>query len=334
MDSYLTFLPRGLHFVAERLVLQALKEHQVHTECVGDEIDNSSSSDYLAPKASKKSQLDSTISNACCRCQVGTSEDERFNHISVGYDEHSKRISTVPGSFSGVVWMKITTTAPPTLVGTRLRCIGPILALTVFEDGLDIGEDKSLGHMTDTLVTITGSRSYALKSSLDLWRRHVAECWPEILGSTGNTQLTNRMVKDDAVLSYRLSCVRSDKKNHLFKRQQLATVAADHIIPPNSPLTEGWKVELKAYDIEFVLIVKSHCLAIGVSLRPYQFLGAKDFSSGSLLPPDISPPYLSGQILSGLVRLRPTTAQMMLHLAHLEPGDVLLDPCVGIGKIR
>ncbi|KAL7565985.1 hypothetical protein ACA910_011007 [Epithemia clementina (nom. ined.)] len=141
------------------------------------------------------------------------------------------------------------------------------------------------------------------------------------------------MAQSSSALSYRLSCVRSEKKNHKYKRQELMTAAADIVVPPNTSLTKGWKVELNTYDLEFVLVMKSNCLAIGINLRPYNFLGAKDFSSGSLWPPDITPPYLSGSTLSGIIRLRPTTAQMMLHLAQLQPGDILLDPCAGIGTI-
>ena len=34
-----------------------------------------------------------------------------------------------------------------------------------------------------------------------------------------------------------------------------------------------------------------------------------------------------------MTRLRPCTAQLLLHLCHLQPGEVLLDPCVGIGTL-
>lgn len=35
----------------------------------------------------------------------------------------------------------------------------------------------------------------------------------------------------------------------------------------------------------------------------------------------------------GITRLRPTNAHLLLHLAQIQPGDVVLDPCAGIGTI-
>ena len=237
--------------------------------------------------------------------------------------------------------MRITTSAPPFIVGTRLRFIGPLVALLVLQDGVEIGEGVSLDDVRERLREMTASPSYVLANSVDLWRRHMLQCWTETVrgsGSPHQTQLLDHRTgkvstRNGSPLTYRLSCVRAEKKNYLFKRQELVAASADIVIPKNTPLTKDWTVELKKYDIEVVLFLKSHCVAIGINLRPYWYLGAVDFSKGSLWPPDITPPYLSGRTLCGLVRLRPTTAQLMLQMAHLQPGDVLLDPCVGIGKV-
>jgi hypothetical protein len=119
------------------------------------------------------------------------------------------------------------------------------------------------------------------------------------------------------------------------------------VVPPDDDGTSGdgktesasspsarkdWTVDLGNYDLEIVLLVRPHALAIGLALRPYRHLGAKSFSTG-VPPPDVSPPYLTGQVLSGLTKLRPSTAQILLHMAHLQPGDVVLDPCAGVGTI-
>jgi hypothetical protein len=96
----------------------------------------------------------------------------------------------------------------------------------------------------------------------------------------------------------------------------------------------GWQVSLDHFDIElvFVLLASSGTVALGIALCPYSFLKAKSFGSGNV-PPDITPPYVGGEILSGLVRLRPTTAHILLHLAEVERHEVVLDPCAGIGTI-
>jgi hypothetical protein len=103
---------------------------------------------------------------------------------------------------------------------------------------------------------------------------------------------------------------------------------ADFVVPSK----RNWKVDLSNYDVEVVLLVQSKCLAVGLALRPYRQLKAKSFAQGTI-PPDVTPPYLSGNVLSGLVRLRPTTAQLLWGLVDLSPGDVVLDPCAGIGTI-
>lgn len=66
--------------------------------------------------------------------------------------------------------------------------------------------------------------------------------------------------------------------------------------------------------------------------QPYSFLNSKSFAIGGV-PPDISPPYLGGNILSDVVRLRPTTARILLELADCKPNELIVDPCAGIGTI-
>jgi len=107
----------------------------------------------------------------------------------------------------------------------------------------------------------------------------------------------------------------------------------------------GWKVNLKKFDIELVTIIVPGSpgrWAFGISLLPYQFCKSKTFAHG-VIPPDISSPYYGGVdstrpnssavFDSSVIRLRPSTAQILLSVADLKPGDVVLDPFVGIGTI-
>eukprot|EP00536_Pseudo-nitzschia_multiseries_P003169 jgi/Psemu1/7075/gm1.7075_g len=101
-----------------------------------------------------------------------------------------------------------------------------------------------------------------------------------------------------------------------------------------------WTVDLDAFDLELVVFLippddrsDTGRLALGISLRPYSFLGSKSFETGHV-PPDVTAPYLGGDLLSkGVLRLRPTTAHLLLQMADLQPCDVVLDPCAGIGTI-
>ena len=112
-----------------------------------------------------------------------------------------------------------------------------------------------------------------------------------------------------------------------------------------------WSVDLKRYDLEVVVIIHDNSVTVAIPLRPYQHLGARGYSSGKV-PPDVTPPYIlrpggglgSGPIsgpgpggdrrpLPHLVRLRPSTAAHLLRLSDIGTGDVVLDPCGGVGTI-
>lgn len=93
------------------------------------------------------------------------------------------------------------------------------------------------------------------------------------------------------------------------------------------------EVDLDDFDLEIVWFWRPHATVVALSLRDYTAVGAISFAKGLGLPPDISPPYLQGQVLSEIIRLRPSTAQLLLHMADLQDGDVVVDPCVGIGTV-
>ena len=80
-------------------------------------------------------------------------------------------------------------------------------------------------------------------------------------------------------------------------------------------------------------MIHDTALTIGIVLRPYQAIGSKTYSNGTL-PPDILPPFIKGDSGAEVVRLRPSTAAMLLHLAKVKPGDIVLDPCAGLGTSR
>ena len=102
----------------------------------------------------------------------------------------------------------------------------------------------------------------------------------------------------------------------------------------------SWSVNLERFDIELVIFItppdftsKNGKLAFGISLCPYSFVQSKSFASGNI-PPDVTFPYLGGDILSkGIIRLRPTTAHILLRIANLQKYDIVLDPCAGVGTI-
>ena len=108
------------------------------------------------------------------------------------------------------------------------------------------------------------------------------------------------------------------------------------ILNPKS-FTQGnegqvFTVDLKNYDFEVILIVIENTVSIGISLRPYQLLGARGFSSGKV-PPDVTLPYISGEISQTITRLRPSLSALLWKLSEVKKGDIVLDPCAGVGSI-
>jgi len=171
--------------------------------------------------------------------------------------------------------------------------------------------------------------SYSRK---DLCRAIMEACGPELVPNFFN-QYTNR-IRHSKEISSNNNISSSSSNNDEEKETSVST---------DSKSEEGsgrWTVDLDKFDIELVVFIvppdprsKNGKLAFGISLRPHSFLQSRSFETGQI-PRDVTAPYLGGEILSqGIVRLRPTTAHLLLQIANLQPYDVVLDPCAGIGTI-
>ena len=152
---------------------------------------------------------------------------------------------------------------------------------------------------------------------------------------------------------YRVSCIRSHTKYYSYNRDDIIPHLVKHLIPNELTMNDNIKesngicdnhdrydkttpmklaVDLKNYDFEVVLIIHEDSISIAISLCPYQYLGARSFSSGKI-PPDITPPYITGEVSKTVVRLRPSIASLLCRMSCIEKGDLVLDPCVGVGSI-
>jgi hypothetical protein len=278
-----------------------------------------------------------------------------------------------PGQLRGLAWLHVSTDAPAEVVAVRLRCLGPLVVLASAWDDLQEegrggggrapaaaqepgaaagrGEERApslLGGHARAIRERLGRRpreyAEAFRRALDAWLECALASWdlspPEQRELARKVRGSGHGNDDDggggsaAPLLYRLSCLREDSKSYPYSRQQLLNEVAGAVLPDPSllPGSERWRVDLTRYDLEVVLLLRPQAVAIGLAARPYRRLAAKSFGSGAV-PPDVSPPYLSGGVFSGLVRLRPSTAQLLLRLARPGPGDVVLDPCAGIGTV-
>jgi len=334
LQSYLVLVPRGLHHTAKDLVEEGLQKWTIQLAFVGESAsqrDNTAYTQQLSKELAEtrdRNNKRKQVTSATCRLPVGSvSLGDTNLHVSIGYSDSNQQVWTGNGQLQGSCLMKIVTNAPVDLLANSTRCLGPLLALIGIWEDLELGESKSLEETFTCLTGKVEATGYSLDPALALWEAHVKASW-----GLSEEELADLKAKLEGKLSlkYRLSCFRTESKNHKYTRQELLSSVADLFVPEQSHGTK-WTVDLKNYDVEVALLFRPHCLAIGLALRPYKQLGAKSFATG-LIPPDVSPPYLSGRVLSGLVRLRPSTAHILLSLAKLKPGDIVLDPCAGIGK--
>jgi hypothetical protein len=300
IDRYFVPVPRGLDHVVIEMVQDQLKGFQLAIQTMGETVDEASD---LKASAKPGSAYQNSIQK----------------HVSFGY--HGDRtVWSLPGVWEGTVWLRIATNAPRTLLG-ELKCLGPLLAgVTVWEH---VNLKRGLHEvLVDVHALLDQQYDKFFEIAVDLWKSHALNSWP--------LSEDQRQSIQDGAVKIRASCTRGQSKKLFdYSREDLLKGIVDTVIPKQFK----WKVDLNNYHVEVVILVLSPTsLAIGLALRPYQLLGANCFHKNSI-PPDVSSPYMTGGTLSGVLRLRPTTATILLELAKLEPGDIVVDPCVGIGTI-
>ena len=296
---------------------------------------------------------------------IGTIQTDAGEHISFGHrDGHS--VMCKPGPFEGLIPLIFETDAPPMVVaGIRGMGCGPLLALVASSHlktsadvfGYEQNAEEALasasgfvgargGTNTENNTQIRADYLSQFQQALSVWFDHAENVWYANNGDFYGMDMadpTNR-AKGDSLeakrsgaepLSFRMSCTRTySKKYKHWKREDIMAPLADLIVPTDDLQLgkDPWKVDMKKHDFEVLVVIHDTALTIGIVLRPYQAIGSKTYSNGTL-PPDILPPFIKGDTGSEVVRLRPSTAALLLHLAKPQTGDVVLDPCGGLGTL-
>jgi tRNA G10 N-methylase Trm11 len=366
-SSYLALVPRGFQDVVSSIIQEQLEEHENRIEYIGE--DKQQSSDLLAQAASKlqakaeKKEKKQTAKQGkeehhdgiqlTHKLVGGTVMEQR--HYNVGYNAEQQAVWTCPGQLAGSLWLRLETTAPYEKVA-HLRCLGPLVALVCSSTTAcqHLSPLHTLEEATKDIRGWIGSQGgdeyqKSLDRALEVWKGHVVQTcsWKNAMSEVDYKALEKRVRTNQ--LMYRLSSMRdssllslsSSSTKYPYARHDLLAALLEeekeengnhHSLIVPSTLQDSWKVNLTSHDLELVVLQQDDKVAIGIALRPYPQVGSKSFATGNI-PPDITPPYIGGDALSGLVRLRPTTAHLLLHMANIQPGDVILDPCAGIGTI-
>lgn len=352
LDEYLTIVPRGLQDVVQELLPRQIRQNSSSEvvvvqdlTCIGEDTVQYSAAHLqglqsrlaaaTVKKQKKRQRLtanenaNNTANPTLTRLPFGNVYDARTaRHVGLGFDEGNNAVLwSLPGSNTGTVWLRFSTNATPAAIAA-CRCIGPLLALvhtyqvtstdteprTSKEDVLQ-DLKQAMTSTTDAELCIDGKWNKAMS----LWQRHM--------------RLQDRTGWNDAVTSikYRCSCVRDDSKKYPYARHEILQDAAAYLVPPD--VAKNSPVNLDKFDAEFVWFYRPYASVVAINVRNYAAVGAISFRQGQALPPDITPPYLQGDVLKETIRLRPTTAHLLLHLAKLQDGDVVIDPCVGMGTI-
>lgn len=242
-------------------------------------------------------------------------------------------------------------------------------AKTVFEKTKSL--DESVVAFTKFMNEV-GSTKYnnAFRKAIELWHSHAKQVWFESHHVREHVKARNKAknsnsanessssssidyiqklqqnleekINGDETCYYRVSCMRSYTKEFSYKRDDIIPHLVKQLIPKQDDKTNNTSttfskplklaVDLKKYDFELVLFIHDDIITIAISLRPYQYLGARSYSSGKI-PPDISQPYITGDVSNTVIRLRPSIASLLCHMSQMKKGDVVLDPCGGIGSV-
>lgn len=369
IDSYLVLLPRGLHLTAIEYIYSQFSSQEekwsAHMQFLGEmAAPQNLDPAVVSDGAANCFQKDKRVGAFMIREEKSDGK-QREVHGATGYTSNHDSIWTIPSQHE-LVWMLLETNAPASFVLRDLRGLGTILALVGYwqsdQLALSLAEtkvDTVVKSILDTVYNSSNATGCVAKGheegsyhqcwdiALRLWRRAALASWEDCLGGTTDpTSAWNQhMDSSEKVqswkLSYRLSSHRVDSKKYSYSRQALlaalggASVSDARWFVPHSP---NWKVDLSHYDLEVVVLQRPPTLkarsqlAIALSLRPYQHWNCKSFSTG-VLPPDGIAPHLSYDITFNVIRLRPSTAQLLLHECHLQQGEVLLDPCAGVGTV-
>ena len=295
-------------------------------------------------------------------------KDGKERQVNIGF-HRDKSIVSFPGNLEGKSIIQFATNAPPSVVASiRPMGSGQLLAIiTTSGDTKVLKNEDSLEVAIASLSSYMegmGSNEYCEKFShaMELWRRHVQQVWSrssdielyrrsteskkrpceESCRNNGEDSMHglrshfSDILKSDSQLKYRASCLRADTKDYKYKRDDLIPTLADLLIPSTNlddGKTKKFIVDLKKFDFEVVGFVHRGSLVAGISLNYYQHIGARSYCSGRI-PPDITQPYISGEISKTVIRLRPSIANLLYHISDIQVGDVVIDPCAGIGTSK
>jgi hypothetical protein len=209
----------------------------------------------------------------------------------------------------------------------------------------------------------TGILLHSYTKALELWHRAASTCWPSLWPDTITEERRATFQADleskcrgQHPYSFRASCMRTQSSQFvdISRESLLGSIGSGfpwrdvaRRLKENNKCQDcahqadrdgkdvpvmDWKVDLTKYDFELVVFIYgAQEMALGITLLPYQHIGKRNFAGGKL-PPDITPPYIM-QGMDDIVTLRPSTAALLLHLANLKEGDIVVDPCAGIGTI-
>mmetsp|Transcript_3795 Transcript_3795/g.7069 ORF Transcript_3795/g.7069 Transcript_3795/m.7069 type:complete len:596 (-) Transcript_3795:50-1837(-) len=357
-SHYLILCPLGLESVMEHAIASALRDFY------GEDQDDSRRSTKISrifPTHStiKLQEMQAKVASRREKSRTkrsATCPSDRSTHIVVGPSNDGSE--TFVGEYRGKVVMAwpgatemgllLVTTAAPAETMTKIRLVGPILALVCFRQDM-FDATMQADDVVDAIAGMENDEDViqGYRRALCLWSRH-ARLWEEQFRCPDvKVDALESKVLGEAGLTFRASCIRNRKgKNKQFKGPDLYS-AIGSSVPANRmagrPLIDveddiednkirdiSWKVNLSSYDFEVVGFVMDTHFVLAVSLLPHRKMNSVDFSKGTM-PSDITLPFLTQK--SDVIRLRPSTASLLLHLAKPDVGDVLVDVCAGIGTL-
>ena len=291
------------------------------------------------------------------------------NEIFIGYyyKNNTKIYSSVKaGLMQGLSLLQfnLTNNSPQSIQSiSKIRGLGPMVALVDHQYNESFSS-LTLDEAESYLLHWIHTREYKMHftNAFNAWMNHVQSVWIPIikeslerktLSSYGiDTTFANNFMqtfqekeRGTIPFTYRVSCVRSYSNAYSYKREELLKRIAGVLIPcddDDETICNKYpipKVNLKNYDFEIVLFILNQTYPmVGITLSPFRLYNCKDFSNNKV-PADVTPPYVTGKSNGDagprdLVTMRPSTARLLVQCAEPRSGDIILDPCAGIGTLE
>lgn len=184
----------------------------------------------------------------------------------------------------------------------KVRSVQTWLVFMVESASVPSSASKGIGYIQNLV-----SQSVDLSGALATWERCLV---------ASSVQKYQDLITKARPPKFCVRCIRDGE--HEYSSLDVSRKVGESVLA-----NTNWSVDLCNMDFEIIVLILSETMLIGINIPTLSppFLKSK-------LPGEVRPPVVPSGLTSGL---RPSTAYLLVALAHPEPGDILVDAMCGCG---